>query len=372
MRKYAKYLGFIFIISLVVMWLAGVFERRERAEEIRPEAKKISGFKFATVERVDEVDVYYTGNVVADKVADISTRLMGVVKNVKVKEGDRVRSGQPLINIDGKDVEAQIKASNEQIRQAEEAYRAALAQHEATKKTYERYLSLLKEQAITQQEFDQIKAKYEASQAAIEQAKAAIRASQFQRQAIASNLSYTTLVAPFDGYVVAKNVDIGDMAAPGTSLLIIEKLPYKFEVNLPEVYVNRIKLGDSYEIYVDRLNREIKGTVVEVSPSLDPSTRTFKIKLLLEKADGLKSGMYARLLLPEKRKALLVPEGSIVRKFDFTGVWVVKQDNTLELRLIKLGEKRGDKWEVLSGLKEGEKIVVEGVEKACDGCRIGG
>ncbi len=372
MKRYAKYLGFVFVISLVVMWLAGVFEHREKTEEIKPEAKKVSGLKLATVEKTDEVYVYYTGNVVADKIADISTRIMGTVKNVKVKEGDRVRSGQLLMNIDSKDVEAQLKASNEQIRQAEEAYRAAIAQHEATKKTYERYLSLLREQAITQQEFDQIKAKYDASQASLEQAKAAIRASQFQRQAIASNLNYTSLVAPFDGYVVAKNVDVGDIAVPGTPLLIIEKPPYKFEVNLPEVYINRIKLGDSYRVYVDGLSMEINGTVVEIPPSIDPSTRTFKVKLLLDKADGLKSGMYARLLLPEKRKALLVPESSIVRRFDFTGVWVVKPDNTLELRFVKLGEKRGDKLEVLSGLKEGEKIVVEGIEKACDGCRLGG
>lgn len=82
--------------------------------------------------------------------------------------------------------------------------------------------------------------------------------------------------------------------------------------------------------------------------------------------------MYGSLLIPEKVEALLVPESAIVRRFDFTGVWVVKPDNTLELRFVKLGERRGNKVEVLSGLKEGERIVIQGIEKACEGCRVGG
>jgi multidrug efflux pump subunit AcrA (membrane-fusion protein) len=68
----------------------------------------------------------------------------------------------------------------------------------------------------------------------------------------------------------------------------------------------------------------------------------------------------------------MVPQSAIVRRFDFTGVWVVKEDNILELRFVRLGDTIGDKVQVLSGLKEGERVVIQGTEKACEGCKVGG
>ncbi|GBC88573.1 Multidrug resistance protein MdtA [bacterium HR13] len=371
MRGYIKYIGFLVVISLVVLWLAGVFSHREKTFEVEKKAKTLEGLKIGKVERTQEVEVGYVGNIVADSVAEISTRVAGKITSVGVKEGQAVKKGQILLTLDASDILAQASAASEQVKQAEEAYKSAISNYEAVKKTYERYLSLLKENAITQQEFDQIKAQYDAAKAQVEQAKAGIRAAQFQRKVVASNLDYTTIRAPFDGYVAHKKVDVGDLAGPGSVLLVIERPPYKLEVNLPEKYVGRIKVGDVYPVYIDALSKTVQGRVSEVSPSVDPITRTFRVKLSLESSD-LKSGMYAKMLIPEKLSVILVPESAIFRRFDFTGVWIVKPDNTLELRFVKLGEKRGNMVEVLSGLNGDEKIVIEGVEKACDGCKVGG
>jgi len=371
MSKYLKYMGFLVVISLVVLWLAGVFTHKEKSVQLEREQRLISGLKIGKAEKRQEVFVSYVGNIVADNIAEISTRVAGKITGVKVKEGQSVKRGQILLTIDASDILAQSNAVGEQVKQAEQAYRSALANYEAVKKTYERYQSLLRENAITQQEFDQIKAQYDSARAQLEQAKAGISAAQFQRKAVLSNLEYTTVRAPFDGYVSQKRVDVGDLASPGVPLLVVEKPPYQLEVNLPETYAGKIKVGDTYPVYVEAINRTIQGKVSEVSPSIDPITRTFKVKLKLE--DGnLKSGMYAKLLLPERLNVVLVPESAIFRRFDFTGVWVVKPDNTLELRFVKLGEKRGDMVEVLSGLNGDESIVVEGIERACDGCKVGG
>lgn len=371
MRKHLKYMVFLVVISLVVLWLAGVFTHKEKSEQVKSEQKLISGLKIGKVEKLQEVFVSYVGNVVADNVAEISTRVAGRITSVRVKEGQSIKREQILLIIDASDILAQSNAVGEQAKQAEYAYRSALANYEAVKKTYERYQSLLKENAITQQEFDQIKAQYESAKAQLEQAKAGISAAQFQRKAIISNLEYTTIRAPFDGHVAQKRVDVGDLASPGVPLLIIEKPPYQLEVNLSETYTGKIKIGDTYPVYVEALNRTIQGKVSEVSPSIDPITRTFKVKLKLGYTD-LKSGMYAKLLIPEKLSVVLVPESAIFRRFDFTGVWVVKPDNTLELRFVRLGEKRGNMVEVLSGLNGDENIVIEGIERACDGCKVGG
>lgn len=372
MKGWIKWVGFLLVMVLIILWFAGAFKKKLGPGEVKQERRVVHGLVLTTAEEVDEVPSYYTGQIVAQKRAEISTKLMGKVRAVYVKEGEFVQAGKVLLSVDAEDIRLQTEALSYQERQAEEAYKSALANYEAVKKTYERYSALLKEGAITQQEFDQIKAQFESAKAMVEQAKAGISAVRSQKSAVASNLRYANLSAPFGGYVVQKNVDVGDLAVPGHPLLVIEAGPYEFEAYLPENLLGKIKVGQTYEIYVPSVNKRYEGVVVEASPSLDPATRTFRVKLRLKGGDELRSGMYANLIVPEKVKAVLVPKSAIVRRFDFTGVWVVRPDNTLELRVVKLGAERGDMVEVLSGLKGGERVVSEGVEKACQGCKVGG
>ncbi len=372
MKPWVKYLVFLLIIFAMVLWLGGFLTHREKPGEVQEEKPLVEGIKTGTVEKLFQVEAPYTGQVIADKRVEISTRLMGKITGIYVKEGQKVKVGQLLAVVDAEDIKSQMGAVDSQILQAQEGLKAAMANYEAVSKAYERYLALLREGAITQQEFDQVKAQFEAAKAQVEQARAGIKALQSQKQAIGANLKYSNLVSPVEGYVVQKNADFGDLATPGHPLFVIESPPYLFEVFLPERYVNSIKVGQEYKVHIPSLGRVIKGIVKEVSPSLDPTTKTFRAKVLLETAEGLKSGMYGNLLIPESLEVLLVPQGAIVKRFDFTGVWVVKPDNTLELRFVKLGEIRGDKVEILSGLREGERIVIEGVEKACEGCKVGG
>ncbi|MCS6957123.1 MAG: efflux RND transporter periplasmic adaptor subunit [Aquificaceae bacterium] len=372
MRSWVKYGVFLLIIFAMVLWLGGFLAKKEKAGEIKRESPHVQGLTVGQVEKAIEVVSYYAGQVVADKRVEVSTRLMGKIKGVFVEEGQSVKLGQTLVSIDAEDIKAQASALDHQVAQAEQALRSAMAQHDAVKKTFERYSALLKEGAITQQEFDQVKAQFESAKAQVEQARAGIKAVQSQKQAVVSNLKYSSITSPISGYVVQKNVDAGDLAVPGHTLLVIESPPYLFEVFLPERFAGKVKVGQEYSVQIPSLGENLTGRVVEVSPSLDVATRTFRVKLQLQQKESLRSGMYGSLLLPEKVEVLLVPESAIVRRFDFTGVWVVKPDNTLELRFVKLGEKRGDKVEVLSGLKEGERIVIQGVEKACEGCRVGG
>ncbi|MCS7307757.1 MAG: efflux RND transporter periplasmic adaptor subunit [Aquificaceae bacterium] len=372
MRTWVKYGLFSLIILAMVLWLGGFFTKKEKPGEEQRQVSVVQGLEVGVVEKATEIPSFYTGHVVTDKRVEVATRVMGRVKELLVKEGQMVRAGQLLISVDGEDIQAQVSAVEQQVLQAEQALKSANAHFETVKKTFERYSALLKEGAITQQEFDNMKAQYESAKAQVEQAKAGVKAVQSQRQAVASQLKYTNITSPVSGVVVQRNVDVGDLAVPGQPLLVLEAPPYMFEVFLPERLSDKVKVGEVYKVYIHSANLTLKGKVWEVSPALDPVTKTFRVRLNLQVAEGLKSGMYGSLLLPEKVGALLVPESAIFKRFDFTGVWVVKPDNTLELRFVKLGEKRGEKVEVLSGLKEGERIVIRGVEKACEGCKLGG
>ncbi len=373
MKSFAKYFVFLILpVTVVVLWLAGVFHHRLSAKEVERPSKVVEGLSVEEVKVMDKTYVDYAGTVVPSDRAEISTRNMGYVSHIAVKEGDYVRKGDLLIRIDQRDTKAQVSAVREQVRQAEQRYASALANYNAIKKTYERYKNLLKEQAITQHEFDMVEAQYRSAKAQLEMAKSGIEMAKQHLKAVSTNLSYTEIRAPFSGYVVSKLADEGDIARPGYPLLIMEKPPYQVEFNLPERLLGKVKKGEKVRVYIPSLKKTAYAVIREIEPSVNPMSRTFKVKALINDKD-VKGGLFARVFVEEKtKKTLLVPQSAIYKRWDFTGVWVVKEDGTLSLRFVRLGRKIGDQVEVLSGLKEGDRIVVRGLEKACEGCKVGG
>jgi multidrug efflux pump subunit AcrA (membrane-fusion protein) len=115
------------------------------------------------------------------------------------------------------------------------------------------------------------------------------------------------------------------------------------------------------------MNRHIKGSVTDVVPSVDPVSRSFLVKVGVKEA-GLRNGFYAKVSIPVgKREVLLVPERAVVERGQLNGVYVVDKESVIVYRLVKVGRKYGERLEILSGLNPGERMVVEGVDKAVDG-----
>lgn len=373
MRSVMKYLVFLILpVVLVVLWLAGLFHPKISAREIETAAKEVKGVEIGIVEALKRSEVSFAGTVVPSDRAEVSTRRMGFISFVGVEEGDYVRKGDLLLRIDPRDVKAQVEVARQRVVQAQKSYASALANYEAAKKTYERYKELLKEGAVTRHEFDMVEARYEAAKASVEAARSSIELARRSLELVSANLSYVEIKAPFSGYVVRRLVDVGDMARPGHPLLVMEKPPYRVEVSLPESMYAYVKPGDRIRVSVPALGKELYARVVEVEPSVDPRSRTFRLEAVLEDRN-VRGGFFAKVYIGKPvKKTLLVPVGAIYRKWDFTGVWVLREDGTLTLRFVRLGRRVGDKVEVLSGLEEGERIVVKGVNKACEGCKVGG
>ncbi|MFN3504897.1 MAG: efflux RND transporter periplasmic adaptor subunit [Caldimicrobium sp.] len=368
MKVYWKYALFLLLLLIILLWLMGFFKTKIKSGEVISQPKKVSGLKVEKVEVRDISEIGYVGRVEAEEEAQISTNLSGIVASIRVKEGDCFKKGDLLLTIEGENIYAQKEALNYQIRGAEAELRSSQAHLEALQRTFERYAKLLKERAVTPQEFDEVKAQYESAKASVERAKAQINSLEEQRRAVAAHLKYLNLKAPFSGCVKEKRVNLGDLAYPGNTLLVIEKAPYRVKVDLPEKYFNSLPLGAELKVWIDGLAQIITSKVIEKSSGINPQTQTFTVKLSLPALSQLKSGIIAKVLIPEKRKTILIPENALLRRFDFTGVFVLKPDKTLELHYIKVGEKREGKVEVLSGLYGNEMVVVEGLEKACNGC----
>jgi RND family efflux transporter MFP subunit len=184
--------------------------------------------------------------------------------------------------------------------------------------------------------------------------------------------SYAAVTAPFAGTITRKLVDIGDLTVPGQPLFTIEEdASLRLVVAIPESRQSRIKVGDRLPVSIPSLDTVIYGETSELSASADPNSRSFEAKITLPAVAGLRAGQYGRLMIPSDSAAgLFVPSAAIVRRGQLELVYVVTDSGTAQMRLIRSGRRINGQIEVLSGLVEAERIVVEGLEGLAEGDRL--
>jgi len=349
------------------------------------------------------VDDFYeaTGTVRSKTTTVISSKIMGAVTSLRVREGDRVRAGQLLIEIENRDAAAQLQKAQAGHQEAREALgevdqsisaaRSAKAAAEANLQlaltTYDRYQSLLERKSISPQEFDEVRAKRQVAEAEADRADkmlqmAAARRNQVlarieQAQADIANaqvyVGYGRIVTPISGLVTSKTIEIGSTATPGAPLLTIENgSQYRLEATVEESNFGRIRIGDRALVSIEALGlRDIEGRVGEITPTADAASRSYTVKIDLPGREMLRSGVYGTAKFTMgSREAILVPEKAVVRRGQLIGVYVIDDSGAARLRLIKTGKRYGDRLEVLSGVAAGNKIAVDGASRLSDGSRV--
>jgi multidrug efflux pump subunit AcrA (membrane-fusion protein) len=389
----------IAVIGLLALF-ANACGKRPQASAEKPPV--VTGVKVEKV-AVSAIDDFYeaTGTVRSKTSTVLSSKIMGTVTSVRVREGDRVNAGQTVIEIDNRDAAAQLQKAQAGLRQAQEgvaeveqsisaaqsARAAADANKRLTASTLTRYQSLLERKSVSPQEFDEVKARAQVAeaeadradkmlqmlaarkkqaQAQIDQARADIASAQVQT-------GYSRIASPIRGIVTARHTEIGSQATPGAPLLMIEDASrYRLEAAVEESMIGSIKLRDKARVRIDAIgDRELEGTVAEILPAADPMSRSYTVKIDVPSQALLRSGMYgtARFVRGQKQ-AIAVPGKSIVQRGQLTSVFVVDGANIARLRLVKTGRSFGEQVEVLSGLSDGERIVTDSVAKVTDGSRL--
>jgi len=206
--------------------------------------------------------------------------------------------------------------------------------------------------------------------ARIDQARADVSGSQVYS-------SFTRIAAPINGVVVSRQADVGYMAAPGTPLLTIESGgDYRLEAAVQESQINKIHLGNQVRVQIDALGQqELAGTVVEIVPASDPASRTYLVKISIATPGGnqqiIRSGLYGKArFVTGQIQVITIPRKAVVERGQLTSVYVVDRSGIARMRLVKTGKSYSDRVEVLSGLGEGEQIVVDGGTAVNDGSRV--
>jgi len=305
--------------------------------------------KAELVQVPNRVELY--GSVEADREAALSSRVMATVTAVKVKAGDAVRAGQVLVEIDPQTARGQEAQARGALAQAQAALALATRNHE-------RFKVLAAKGAAAEVELDLARMQFEQAQGAVEQAQGAV-------EAAASVARESNVVAPFAGRVAAKLVEVGDLAAPGRPLVMLESATgRRLTLTVPEsVFAAAgLKVGAALPVAIDALagSAAIAGTVEEMAPGADPSSHTFQLKVRLEGGD-IATGLAGRTWVTTgSRSAVAVPAGAVVASGGVTMVAIRDASGRARTRAVITGERLpGGRVEVLSGLAGGEDVLLE-------------
>ncbi len=358
---------YLFALLLILIVITGCSRGEDSAKE--EPAPLIKGVVVGRIEPVEVDDFYETsGTVKAKTITTVSSRVMGEVLSVHVKEGDRVKKGSLLVKIDDRDLRQRLKSAEHGYREAKRALEIANKEMELAERTYERYKGLYEEKVITEQEFDEISTKSEIAHKSYERAEAGLKRAKAMLDEIKVNLRFTDIRAPFTGVVTEKMVEVGMMAAPGTPLLKIEDNSYFLvEADVDESVFKAVNKGDRVRVRIDSVDKDIYGTISDIFPTIDPNSRTFRVKVSL-KDRALRTGLFARVYISMgSKKVILVPSSSVVKRGDLTGVYGVDDKGVVHYRLIRMGRVYKDGVEVLSGISKGDRIIVSGLDKVIEG-----
>lgn len=291
------------------------------------------------VESVPQIKEY-TANVEAENINNISPSAPNRIKSIAVEVGDPVRRGQTLVVMDGANI-TQSKINLDQIE-----------------REYNRAVQLLEIGAGTQQAVDQLKAQLDAAR------------SQYDNL-----LENTQLISPINGVVTARNYDPGDMTGNQPVLTVGQLTPaVKVIVNISESDLALIRRGMPVDVRFDAFEgREFTGRIARIYPTVDPATRTFTAEIAINNGDGaIKPGMFARVSMNlGERSSVVVPDRAVVKQSGSGNKYVyVYSKGKVSYNRVELGRRLDNTYELLSGVADGDTVVISGQTRLADGVAV--
>ncbi len=312
----------------------------------------------------------------------IHAKVAGYIKKINVDIGDHVRTGEVLATLEVPELVAQVDEANAAVHHAEEEIQRAHsdvaraeADNVALHSNAQRLVDTDKTRPglIAQQELDDATAKDRASAAQVDAAKSSLAAAKQQLEVAKANRAhyaalsdYSSITSPFDGVVTARYADTGALVQAGTSgsqpvVTVAQINVLRLRIPVAESLAAKVRNGDLADVVVQATGEHFTGKVVRSTDSLDPSTRTEQVEIDVKNDDyHLQPGMFAdvRLMANTQNNALVVPVEAIQRGESKNSVLMVDNNNKVQPREVKLGIEGPNDVEIVSGLNEGDKVIV--------------
>ncbi len=336
MRRYSL-LRITPLLAVALLASCGGGDRTGNAESEAIQKTKVRVEEVQLVP-VDQISTF-TATVEADQVNNIAPAMGGRIREIRVDVGSQVRRGQALVTMD------KANLSQQQTQVA------------TLKRDYERYKELYEVGGISKQQLDQAKTQLDVAEYAL------------------NNLDEnTTLTSPVNGVVTARNYDPGDVAGQSPILTIESINPVKVKVNVSESYYSQVVKGMPVEVQVDALGGEVfQGSVSLIHPTLDPVSHTFTVEISVPNGDQrLRPGMFARVKMNfGTNERPLLSDRAVLKQVGSNDRYVfVEKDGKAIYTLVQLGVRINDKYEIVSGLNDGDKVIVQGNTGLIDGVEV--
>jgi RND family efflux transporter MFP subunit len=349
-----------------------------------------------------QASVFEAGGVVRSRTtATLVSRILADVQEVMVRPGDRVRAGQPLVRLDGRELTANRSRAEAALAAVEQGTTAAASARDGARAaltlaaaTHRRVTELRAKNSATPNELDEAtgalraaEARLSGAEAAVREADAAVRAARSALEAATVAASYAVIAAPFDAVVTEKLVEPGNMASPGLALLTVEDpKSYRLEVRVDEARAADLDPARPVAVVLDATpldaggpvrgaqpsaGRTVVGRVSEIARALDAGAHAFSVKIDLPADAGVTAGMYGRARFAgTARPALTVPATAIVRHGQLTSVFVAEGSKRARLRLVGASDPLDGRVEITAGLEPGEVVVDAPPPSLVDGAPI--
>jgi RND family efflux transporter MFP subunit len=320
-----------------------------------PEVPTITAETAAVTRRTLDEDIEVRGTITAVPNEDVkvSALVAGRVNAVTVAEGDSVRQGQVVAQLERQPLE-------DQQRQAAAAVEQARAQVENARLNLQRNQQLFDRGIAAGKEVEDSRAQMASAQSALEQANAVLSTAN-------RNVERATVRAPIAGQVVKRTVSVGEQvdgtaAQPIVEIANLDRV--ELAANVPSQYLGRIKVGQAASLTTDAFaDRRFAGSVLAIAPAVDATSNAGLVRIRIANAERLlKVGMFAeaRIVLAQRANALVVPPAAVVRTGDSAAVYVLSGD-TAQRTAVSTGIEKPDAIEILSGLQEGQTVLTSSV-----------
>jgi len=341
-------------ISVAVVAVAWAIYATQHRPSAGPEAAQGGGTRsvapsFVSIapvrnERVSQ-KLEALGNARANESVDISSKISNVVTAVMFRDGERVRIGQVLVQLDDAQARADVAAAE-----------AAVAESE---RLYDRSRELMNTEALSKAQFDQLEATLKANRARL--------------SAAGARFQDTVIRAPFSGRVGLRRVSVGTLISPGDVITTLDDTSViKLDFSVPENFLATLREGLAVRASAPAFpGRTFSGKVASIDSRVDMNTRSVTVRALLANEDGaLRPGMFMNVSLAnDEREALMIPEEALTPEAERQFVFVVN-DGKAERREVRIGGRSPGSVEILAGLAAGERVIVEGTQKVRDGAAV--
>lgn len=335
---------FILLVCLLMLWLTGFFHAKiDGRTGTAPATTGPAGQIVRVQLRRVPVEETAVGTVQPVHRVELASRLMARIVELNATAGQSVKKGDVLVRLENADLQAKLKQAEAQVAQA-------MAERDRAKLDADRLTSAAGNSAASASERDRAIAVYKSAEAAVAVGEQSISEAR-------TLLEFATILSPIDGIVVDKKMNVGDTSTPGLVIIaLLDPTKMQLVASVRESLSQRLKVGGEVTVRIESMDHGCRGTVSEIVPEAQGSSRSFQVKVSGPCPPGVYTGMFGRLVIPlGEESVLVVPRKAILRtgQLDFV---IAGEGASAGRRLVRIGRDFGEDVEILSGLVEGEAV----------------